>query len=253
MHWKLFNEWCARHSTRGQIRNANGIHAAWCHTALLINNLTTPSTPIADAAGMRRCAEAARADAAAFGLPWMFGIPEPWMPVGVEEANAVLQHAGMQHMMYMTVMECDLVAPPIRPLPADVEVKRITSRELAFEALNLNSNAYGMPRAVTDDVLNSNTYFTDSEREFGFVVFHRDGKAVSTATAVDLGDWVYVAAVATDPEHRKRGYAEVAMRAALDAAPRKRTSLDASRMGEPLYAQMGYQRRHKWNFWSQII
>jgi len=33
------------------------------------------------------------------------------------------------------------------------------------------------------------------------------------------------------------------MRAALEAAPKKPMSLDASRTGEPIYAQMGYQRR----------
>jgi hypothetical protein len=250
MNWIQFNEHCARRSTRGQIRNSNGIHATWSHSSLIINNLTTPTGPVANAAELRACAKAGVADAAPYRLPWMFGIPEPWLPVSLEEANAALGEVGLQHMMYMTVMECEgPLAEPLRPLPQNVDIRRVNSRTLGFDALNLNCCAYGMPVEVTEDVLDARIYFSDPEKEFGFVVYNRDGVPVSTATAIDFGDWIYIAAVATDAEHRQKGYAEVAMRAALAAAPKKPTALDASRMGEPLYAQMGYQRRFKWNFW----
>lgn len=250
MHWIRFNEWCARRSTRGQIRKLDGIHAAWSHTLLIVHNLTTLTGPLADAAELQSRAEAAVADASAYKLPWMFGIPEPWLPVSLEEANATLAGSGLHYMMYMTAMECDgPLAEPLRPLPADVEVRRVDSRATGFDALNLNCRAYGMPVAVAEDVVDANVYFSDPATEYGFVVYNREGVAVSTATAVDLGDTRYIAAVATDPDHRHKGYAEVAMRAALAAAPQKPTTLDASRMGEPLYAQMGYVRRFKWNFW----
>jgi len=36
MHWIRFNECCARHSTRGQIRDVPGVHAAWSHTSLIV-------------------------------------------------------------------------------------------------------------------------------------------------------------------------------------------------------------------------
>jgi len=251
MHWIHFNEWCARHSTRGQIRQTKGVQAAWSHTKLIINNLTTPQGQVADLADLKARAEAAVADAASYKLPWMFGIPEPWLPISLDEVNTVLSGISLHHMMYMTVMECTgPLTEPWRPLPADVTVKRIDSRALGFDALNLNSRAYGMPVEVTEDVLDAKAYFTDPEKDFGFVVYNQDGVPVSTATAIDFGAWMYIAAVATDVEHRQKGYAEVAIRAALAAAPRKPTALDASRMGEPLYAQMGYQRRFKWNFWN---
>jgi GNAT superfamily N-acetyltransferase len=251
MHWIRFNEWCARHSTRGEIRNSNLIHATWSHTQLIVNNLTTPAGPLRSAAAVKTSAEAAAADAAPHMLAWMFGIPEPWLPVSLEEANDLLGALGMHHMLDMTVMESGTaLAEPLRPLPTDLQIRRIDSRTMGFDALNLNCRAYGMPVEVAEDVVNANVYFSDPAKEFGFVVSNREGVPVSTATAIDLGDWTYVAAVATDPEHRQKGYAEVAMRAALAVAPKKPTSLDASRMGEPLYAQMGYQRRFKWNFWG---
>jgi hypothetical protein len=251
MHWIHFNEWCARHSSRGQIRGGSGIQAAWSHTLLIVNNLTTPSGIISNAADLKARAEAAVADAAAYRLPWMFGVPEPWLPIGVDEANAVLAEIGMHHMMNMTVMECEAaIAEPLRPLPADVTVQRIETRAHGFDALDLNSRAYGMPVEVTNDVLDAGTYFSDPENEFGFVVYNGEGVPVSTATAIDWGNWIYIAAVATDAAHRQKGYAEVAMRAALAAAPQRPTALDASAMGQTLYSQMGYQPRLKWNFWA---
>jgi GNAT superfamily N-acetyltransferase len=250
MYWIRFNEWCAQHSARGSVRELAGTRAVWSHTILIVNNLSAVTGLVRDDAELAECAQAAVVDADQYGLPWMFGAPEPWLPGSVEQANAVLAPCGLRYQMYMTVMECDgPLAAPVRPLPEAVTVKRVDSPETAFDALNLNSESYGMPKAVTEDVIAANVYFSDPERDFGFVVYDAQGLAVSTATAIDLGDCVYLAAVATHPGHRRQGYAEVAMRAALAAAPKKKTALDASRMGEPLYAQMGYQRRFKWHFW----
>src|SRR4051812_37963702 len=104
MTWIQFNEWCARHSTRGRVRTANGIHAAWAHTALIINNLTTPDGPLAKTAELQARARAAAEDAAPRSLPWMLGTPEPWLPFSVEEASAALAEVGFRHMVYMTAM-----------------------------------------------------------------------------------------------------------------------------------------------------
>ena len=250
MHWIQFNEWCARHSTRGQIRTQSGIYATWSHTQLIINNLTTPAGPLENVTDLITRAKAAVTDATTYALPWMFGIPEPWLPFGLEEASAALSEAGLHYLMHMTVMECaGALAAPVRPLPEDIEIRRVNSRVLGCDALNINCRAYSMPVSVTEDVLDANVYFSDPDNEFGIVVYDREGVPVSTATAIDLGESIYIAAVATDADHRQKGYAEVAMRAALAAAPQKPTCLDASRMGQPLYAQMGYQRRFKWNFW----
>jgi predicted acetyltransferase len=55
----------------------------------------------------------------------------------------------------------------------------------------------------------------------------------------------YVAMVATDPAHQRRGYAEAAMRRALAVAAGRygeQTSfLHATDAGRPIYARMGYE------------
>jgi GNAT superfamily N-acetyltransferase len=251
-HWTEFNRHCASASVRGSIRKGPGIEAVWSNTALIINNLTAAAgdRPITSPVDLRDRAQAAMQDAEGSSVPWMFGMPEVMFPAGLDIANPILDNCGLQHMMYMTVMECEgPLQPPLRPLPDDVEIRRIQTPEQAFDALHLNSSAYGMPHAVTDDVLASRSYFSNPQRDFGFVVYNRDGIAVSTATALILDNWAYIAAVATHPGHRQKGYAEAALRKAVEAAGCSRTALDASRMGQPLYAQMGYRPLHRWNFW----
>jgi predicted acetyltransferase len=54
----------------------------------------------------------------------------------------------------------------------------------------------------------------------------------------------YVAMVATDPAHRRRGYADAAMRRALEIAADRHgdvlTVLHATDAGRPVYERMGY-------------
>jgi GNAT superfamily N-acetyltransferase len=55
----------------------------------------------------------------------------------------------------------------------------------------------------------------------------------------------YVYNVATDPEHRRRGYSRACMRALIDWYARRgiaAVDLRASAAGEPLYASLGFQR-----------
>jgi predicted GNAT family acetyltransferase len=55
----------------------------------------------------------------------------------------------------------------------------------------------------------------------------------------------YVALVATDPAHQRRGYAEAAMRLALEVAAlehgERATVLHATDAGRPIYQRMGYE------------
>jgi GNAT superfamily N-acetyltransferase len=72
-----------------------------------------------------------------------------------------------------------------------------------------------------------------------------DGRDVATTAAALVGDIIYIALVATEPDCHRRGYAEAVMRTAIDRAvaafgPR-RLWLHASDMGRPVYAAMGFE------------
>jgi GNAT superfamily N-acetyltransferase len=244
--WTSFLRHAAMRSTIGSIRPLDGVEAAWVHSALPINNGTYLTSPVSSESQLRTRIASACEDAGSHKLPWALYVFEPYLSsISAERAAAVAAEFGLARVMGIEVMTGDVrkLKPPVRPLP-DVEFRRITKRDEAWIALDLNLRSYGMPIFMADSVLDTNAYFSDSLREFGYVALH-DGKPVSTATVIELDGWLYVALVATDPDHRKRGYAEAVMRHALGAAVSalqvSRTALDASMMGAPLYLAMGYQ------------
>ena len=245
MFWTDFLLYCARQATSGSIRELDGLQAAWVNSMLLINNGTWLTAPVLGQADLRTRLDAAIRDAEPHKLPWVLYLLESNLAgMGVE---AIAAELGLHRMGGLRVMTGDVAQfrPPVRPLPI-ADFRRVAPRSQdAWRALDLNTRAYGMPLEITQSVVDSGAYFSDVSRDFGFIALDGD-KPVSTATVIELGGWLYVAAVATDPEFRQRGFAEAVMRHALQAASRElgisRTALDASLMGTPLYEQMGYQR-----------
>ncbi len=244
--WKDFLKYTARQSTAGSIRTFDGVEAAWVHSALVINNGTYFTSPIATEGELRSRLSAASADALPHNLPWALYVYDPFVAdVADDRVASVAAEFGLGRVLGIHVMTGDVRAlkPPTRPLP-DLEFRRITRREESKIAFDLNLRSYGMPLSMGDSALDTNAYFSDPQREFGFVALS-GGVPVSTSTVLEIDGWLYVALVATDPDHRKRGFAEAVMRHALGVAAStlqmSRTSLDASVMGAPLYLQMGYQ------------
>jgi N6-L-threonylcarbamoyladenine synthase len=77
----------------------------------------------------------------------------------------------------------------------------------------------------------------------GYVARDEDGRALSTALALRIGDDCHVAFVATDPAARRRGLAgRVLARLLADAAADGCTtaSLNATEIAESLYARAGF-------------
>ncbi len=253
LFWRSFLRHSALHSKAGSIRQLDGVEAAWVHSALPINNGAYLTSPVAGEVELRARVSSASDDARPHGLPWILYLYHPYLgSLAGESADTIASEFGLARMMEMQVMTGDVhsLKPPQRPF-AELEFRRIMRREEAWTAFDINLRSYEMPLFMADSVLDTGAYFSDPQREFGFVAW-AEGVPVSTATVIELEGWLYVALVATDPDHRKKGYAEAVMRHALGAAASAlqvtRTALDASLMGAPLYSQMGYQ--HAGQTWS---
>lgn len=252
--WREFLRFYAKQSNRGAMRTGDGVEAAWVNSLLAVNNGTYLTRPVADAADLRaRCREAA-ADAGPFGLPWIFFVYEPLLPLEVlHQVDELLSAEGFHREGALLEMSAGTLLAPARPLPV-VELRRTTDAAEARVALDINVHAYEMPPMLTDSVIEANAYFTNPSQEFGYVAY-ADGVPVSTASVLVINDWMYVDLVATEPEHRQKGYAEAVMRHALAQASKAtgvtKTALDASAMGRPLYEQMGYQQASAWRFYMQ--
>lgn len=174
-----------------------------------------------------------------------------------EQASEIAARHGVDYFMSVQVMTADVreLKPPARPLPG-VSFRRVQSEADARIVLDLNVRAYGMPSEITDSVLATKSYFRDLSREFGYIALDNDGTPVSTTTVIEIDGWLYVALVATHPDHRQKSYAEAVMRHALESTAAAlphitRTSLDATAMGAPVYTRMGYQATGE--VWSAYI
>lgn len=137
-------------------------------------------------------------------------------------------------------MAADVLAPPLRPLPAlrCSEVRDPASRRTVAE---LNAIAYEAPLEWGSDYNERSDVWNHGA--FG-IVGYLDERPAACAVTVPLDGRLYVALVATAREFRRLGCAEAVMRRSLEDAARAtgltRTILHASPMGHPLYAQMGY-------------
>ncbi len=255
--WKSFLEFVAKQSANGSTRVLDGMDAAWAGSALLINNGTYLTSPVQGAEDLERRVAAAAADAAALQMPWALYLYEPWTGMSREQASEIAARHGVDYFMSVQVMTADVreLKPPARP-PPGVSFRRVQSEADARIVLDLNVRAYGMPPEITDSVLATKSYFQDLSREFGYIAFDKDGTPVSTTTVIEIDGWLYVALVATDPDHRQKSYAEAVMRHALESTAAAlphitRTSLDATAMGAPVYTRMGYQSTGE--VWSAYI
>lgn len=244
-YWHQFLRNYAQKSNRGSIRSGAGFEALWANALLPFNNGTIPTGPLTSPEQLASIVDASIADAAPAGLPWLLFLYEPDLsPALAPEADSIIEAAGLTPYIKIRLMTGNLaqLAPPKRLLPA-VEFQRVTTEEQKLTVLHINCQAYGVPLEMGTDIHACDAYFSDPEKEFGFIAYV-DDFPVSTASVVVLEDSLYVFLVATDPAHRQKGYAEAVMRHALSVASEAtgltRTDLDASGMGEPLYTQMGY-------------
>lgn len=159
-----------------------------------------------------------------------------WLPAGWEAAFAA---ANIVPSMNMTGMAADTLAPPRRPLPR-IEYRTIDTVAAATDAAHINARAYGLGTEAFDCICNLHLW---QENSFG-IVGHVDGRAVATTATFLVGDELYVAMVATEPDLHGRGYADAVMRHSIAMAQAavgpRRIWLHATDMGRPVYAAMGF-------------
>ena len=170
------------------------------------------------------------------GNPWMFSVCADWLPEGWEQ---VAEEEGLEVSMSLTGMAADALLPPRRPLP-ELEIRRVDDEKTARDIAELNAHAYEMPLEMVECMCNMYLWGDDA---FGYVGYV-DGDPVSCSATFPVAGTVYVALVATHPDHQRKGYAEAVMRRSIEegqnALGLTRTTLHASEAGRPLYEAMGY-------------
>lgn len=143
--------------------------------------------------------------------------------------------------MPATGMECDLLPFPTASRP-ELRYQRIQDNATLTDFIDLNCMAYGVPIEEGRSVIEDLNFW--HEHAYGYVAYE-GGRPVSTATGIVADDCIFLFLVATHPEQQHRGYADAVIRHALNAASAatgiKRTSLQATDAGRPVYARLGYR------------
>jgi GNAT superfamily N-acetyltransferase len=225
----------------GTIEERDGVLAALGNVPLPFYNLAVADGPISDTDQMAERLETAKALADSCPYPWFFGLAEEWAPEGWETS---VEDAGLASAMVIYGMVTDSLAEPVRPLP-DLVIRRVEDERTARDIAEINGIAYGMPQEMIECICNMHLWEGPSAGFVGYV----DGEPVSASATFPVAGTVYVALVATHPDHMRKGYGEAVMRRSVEVGQDEwgitRTSLHATDMGRPLYARMGYEREDR--------
>ena len=241
--WPEFLKVCARDASGGTIWEGDGVGAAWANTPFLISNGTFLTRPAEDAHDLEQRISMAVEFASGTDLPWLFYVCQDWIPTALHsQYDAIFSRFHLFPVMRMTGMVTTEILPARRPMP-DVRIERVATEEQRYAATDLQAFAYGFPVELCRMPAEAGALWGKTE-QFAYIGYAGD-VPVSTATTLVLDGRLYVALVATHPNHQRKGYAEAVMRHSLAESTRatglSRTVLHASQAGYPIYAAMGYR------------
>ncbi len=171
-------------------------------------------------------------------VPWLFVVTHEAFADGVDVVS-ILDNSGLTPMMALTGMVAEQVGP-VTHVPDGLQLTVPDDDPGCGRVLDMNSLAYGMDLEAGKAVLGQRAFWADHVPALGMV-----GTTPASSAAVLIVDgYRYVALVATDPAQQRRGYAEAAMRHALEVAATRHgdlpTFLHATDVGRPIYQRMGY-------------
>jgi ribosomal protein S18 acetylase RimI-like enzyme len=164
-----------------------------------------------------------------------------WLDGGAREVAEALSHAGL-----LVTSASPGMGAELEPAAEPSDGER-TAADLATVG-RVNDMAYGN----FDGRLERTLTPLPNGLLRGYRADH-DGKPASVALALHHNDDCGVSFVATIPEARRRGLARAVMRQALDDARANgctSTTLQATDVGERLYANLGYRRLCAMQLWE---
>ena len=172
-------------------------------------------------------------------VPWMFLVTHEAVAPGVDVSSTLEPH-GLVPLIPMTGMRAQRIAPAQRAVHGlDLDIPR--DDEACAAIFDVNAAAYGVSLDACKATHGKRAFWNGYQPALGRV----NGTPVASAAVFMVGGCRYVALVATLPDQQRRGYAEAAMRHALDAAAAAHgdtpTTLHATDAGRPIYARMGYE------------
>ena len=233
--WRIFGRACPA----TKLLNAGGAEYIFTGLPIAFFNVAVVTAPQVSAPALDAAARGAMHWASDKSAPWLFIVTHETLEPGVNAA-AALEPCGLVPLLPLTGMVARQIPHDAR-VPAGLQLEVPEDDGGCCDIIDVNSAAYGMDLNASKPAFGRGSFWADHVPVLG-----RAGGAPATSAAVLLsGGYRYVALVATQPGHQKRGFAEAAMRLALSVASEKfgerPTFLHATDAGRPIYARMGYE------------
>ena len=232
--WSLY----AKSRSAGEVIDVDGLCIADSRHPWALLNAAMLTTPVSSQADL-----VARVDSAVEhfhngGNPWFFAGGQTWLGEG---AAQTLSRCGLVAMGSLVGMVTEQVNSPARPLP-DVEARFIDDEVGRRGLADLNATVANVSQEWVRELATSDSFWKDPP--FGYNAYI-DDQPVATALVWPRDDVLYVGWVATSPDYRRRGLADLVTRRSLEHATREtgitRTVLHSTDDGYHVYLKMGYR------------
>jgi GNAT superfamily N-acetyltransferase len=173
------------------------------------------------------------------GVPWMFLLTHEALGPDMDAAG-LLDDCELAPVMPLTGMLAEGVTPSANA-PAGLELSVPVDDAGCSAILDINGAAYGLDFGAAKDLIGTSSFWANHFPVIGAV----GGTPAVTASVLMTDSCRYVALVATDPAQQRRGFADAAMRRALELSAAvygdRPTVLHATEAGRPVYERMGYR------------
>jgi ribosomal protein S18 acetylase RimI-like enzyme len=144
-------------------------------------------------------------------------------------------------------LPCMLVVRPVKEvaLPQDIRIERFTERKHIADFVRISAAAYSLLglAAVHTEAMFSRPELLLLDHIAGFIAY-RGNTPLATAFALMSGDGAGIYWVGTMPDEQRAGLASICTARATNSAFERGASvvtLQATRMGEPVYMRLGYK------------
>lgn len=168
---------------------------------------------------------------------WLLVVPADSLTPYHQDA---LEAREITPLFTVTGLQAASVPAPEKPLPDDLQFSTKWTRQEIGDFTMINMLANEMPLELGEASVTS--YFLLDPRCFP-VVAYRESQPVSACLAILLSDCIYLAWIATTPEHQNQGFAEATIREAIRRAAassgHEAISLHAAEPDRPLVQRLG--------------